>query len=112
MSTANHIRAFTGLNITEVARATGLERIDIYRAQEEAGLGAPGHFHYPKGELVFTESGLAALAEALPRIGKTEAGKLLRARITMEREAIAARAARRPGWLACWEIQTEERVAS
>lgn len=119
MSTATHTpgrASFAGLSITAVAHATGLERIDIYRAAEDAGLGAPAHFHYPHGEIVYTEAGLEGLVEALPRIGRPHAATLLRAKIAMERSAVNAgrsaimKTAR--GWLATWQTQNEERAAA
>lgn len=99
-------RAFAGLCITEVARATGLDRTEIYRAAEVAELGAPGDFRYERSEVVYTERGLKGLGEALDQLGHGVAAKALRARIAQARADAAA--ARRPlGWLTSWERKQE-----
>lgn len=114
MSTAQNQsqrRAFAGLSISEVARVTGLERSDIHRAAELAQLGAPGDFTYPRSEVVYTERGLSALVESLPKLGLLEAGKALAARLAQERAALAA--AKRPlGWFATWERVQDARDAA
>lgn len=107
MSTATqHRRAFTGLSITEVTSITGLDRAEIYRARELEQLGIPGDFSYPKGEEVYTPRGIAALVEALPKLGQDAAAKLLRVALEQAREPKPAPVGGF-GWLKRWQDQHE-----
>lgn len=109
MSTATkHGRAFTGLSISEVTKITGLERADIYRARELEQLGIPGDFSYPEGQEFYTVQGLGKLAEALPKIGKDAAAKLLRAALQQSRDPEPVPARNFFGWMDRHERQQED----
>jgi hypothetical protein len=96
-----------GLSITALCQITGLDRVDIYRAAEQAQLGAPGHFCYPRSEIVYTERGLELLCPALEQTGQAAAARILRTRLAQDRVIANVRAQSRPlGWLASWEASS------
>lgn len=97
----------TQMTIRQVTEATGLGRADIYRAQEMAGLGAPGHFGYRGSEQVFTAEGAALLAEGLDEIGRPTEARALRAALDMRR----AKAPAGRDWLGNWEAAQERGAA-
>ncbi len=96
----------TIMSIGQVTEATSLERAEIYRAQELAGLGAPGHFGYRGGELIFTGEGVGLLAEGLDELGHAMEARALRAALDVRRAK-----AKPGGWLGAWQARREEDAA-
>jgi len=92
-------------SIDRVCELTELPRADIYRAQELAGLGVPGHYLYQASRLCYTPAGMAALAEGLEQLGERWAASLVRSHLQIER----ARSERRDrGWLERWQAGQED----
>ena len=102
------------MTVDRVAEVTGLTRALIYRAAELRALGAPAHFIYAHGVVVFRPAGLCQLAEALqveqPAAAKALAFELQRVReraagagVLTAADAEAQRLARR------WDLQHEAR---
>lgn len=75
------------MTVDRVAEVTGLTRALIYRASELRALGAPAHFIYADGVVVFRMAGLCQLAEAL-QVEEPEAAKAL----AFELQRVRARA--------------------
>lgn len=92
------------ITISRVAEATSLPRVEIYRAQELAGLGAPGHFGYRQGEQVFTLEGAGLLAEGLDELGRRVEAVALRAVVSQVRSGASSRGR---GWLSAWQSGAE-----
>lgn len=110
----NQPPASAGLSVQAVAEATGLSRAEIYRAAGLANLGAPAHFGYPGGQLVYTPAGLHQMANALASDGQAAAAEMLR----MAARAREAAADTRPlnqapaeHWLERTERRKEEDAA-
>jgi hypothetical protein len=99
--------------MAQLTAITGLDRASIYRAAALAGLGCPGHFDYPFGQIRYLPAGLAALVTSLDENGEPVAAAALREALRQQRQrAATAQGATRPsGWLATHEARAEEAAA-
>jgi hypothetical protein len=76
------------MTVDRVAAVTGLTRAAIYQAGAVAGLGAPGHFVYAGGIVVYTFAGLCALVDVL-QLDHAAAAKSLAFSLKQQRERVA-----------------------
>lgn len=99
------------MTVDRVAAITGLTRSAIYQAGAVAELGAPGHFVYAGGIVVYTFAGLCAIVNVL-QLDHAVAAKSLAFTLEQERERgvkspdaeVARKVAQR------WDVKFELRV--
>lgn len=110
-------RAFAGLCVSEVAKATGLSRSTIFQLAAIADLGSPRHFIMPaRGDVVYTPEGLVALIEFMELTARPDQAASLRAVVAQERQKAATRArvttpdsAEVRAAASRWDLETEQR---